>query len=170
MKIYNHIQFYSYGYILVESYGTFYIFFFYILFVFLLFFLYIFVGMHPVPNPTRTTHPSTPKRRKCVDLYHGINGNVSLDRRGEFVPQLPNRFDLTLVSPDQSGSLSRSEGGVYDIGHAESQYRQKAPIEGQTAINNYASSNGGASNGNISGNASNIGTLESQNGDVRRRV
>lgn len=94
---------------------------------------------------------------------------MSLDRRGEFVPQLPNRFDLTLVGAEKSGSMSRSEGGVYDIGHAESQYHQNGPGDGPV-INNYTSSNGGASNGNISGSASNVGTLESQNGDVRKRV
>lgn len=71
--------------------------------------------------------------------YHGINGNVSLDRRGELVTTPPNRYDLTLGS-DKSSSLSRSEAGTYDITQAESRSRNNENI----ANNNM----GPATNGN----------------------
>lgn len=60
-----------------------------------------------------------------------------------------NRYDLTLAS-DKSSSLSRSEGGVYDVGQAE--IRAKENI----ANNNIHSQNGHS-------------TLESQDSDSAKR-
>ncbi|XP_055548318.1 FERM, ARHGEF and pleckstrin domain-containing protein 2 isoform X3 [Wyeomyia smithii] len=63
------------------------------------------------------------------DDYHGINGNVSLDRRSEVV-QSPNRYELAGLggsSSDRSNnnSLSRcSEAGTYDLASAETKARQ----------------------------------------------
>lgn len=76
-----------------------------------------------------------------------------MDRRGELVTTNPhNRYDLTLAS-DKSSSLSRSEGGVYDIGQAES--RAKAQQE------NIANNNAYPQNGHS--------TLESQDSDSAKR-
>ncbi|XP_062717282.1 FERM, ARHGEF and pleckstrin domain-containing protein 2-like isoform X3 [Aedes albopictus] len=63
----------------------------------------------------------------ATDEYHGINGNVSLDRRSEIV-QSPNRYDLVpgLGASDRSNnnSLSRtSETGTYDLSSAEARAR-----------------------------------------------
>ncbi|XP_055614495.1 FERM, ARHGEF and pleckstrin domain-containing protein 2-like [Uranotaenia lowii] len=68
-----------------------------------------------------------------TDDYHGINGNVSLDRRSEFV-QSPNRYELALgpsaaTGPgsdrSNSNSLSRGSevGGTYDLAGAEARAR-----------------------------------------------
>lgn len=63
---------------------------------------------------------------------YGINGNVSLNRQGELSsPQ--HRYDLSMGS-DKSSSLSRSEGGVYDVVQAESR------------VNNQSDNNGNAAN------------------------
>lgn len=92
-----------------------------------------------------------------LEVYHGINGNVSLDRRGELVTSPPSRYDLTLGS-DKSGSLTRSEaGGIYDISQAE-------------AVANRASANGINNNHSASGTSSNNGTLDSSDGEARKRV
>lgn len=93
-----------------------------------------------------------------LDVYHGINGNVSLDRRGELVTSPPNRYDLSLGS-DKSGSLTRSEaGGIYDISQAE-------------AVAQRASTNGGVNNNHsMNGASSNNGTLDSSDGEARKRV
>lgn len=115
------------------------------------------------------------KSNPYTDIYQGINGNVSLDRRGELVTKPPSRFDLTL---DKSGSLSRSEGGVYDIDHAETLHRQQTAGGGSVRrpSNNNNVSNGNTSNGHATGNgssnnlANNNGTLESMDGDVRKKV
>ncbi|KAH8407753.1 hypothetical protein KR222_000224 [Zaprionus bogoriensis] len=61
-----------------------------------------------------------------LDVYHGINGNMSLDRRGEIATP-PNRYDLTLGS-DKSSSLSRSETGTYDIIQAEIQHAKRQEL------------------------------------------
>lgn len=92
-------------------------------------------------------------------VYHGINGNVSLDRRGELVTSSPNRYDLTIGS-DKSSSLSQSEGGVYDVGRAESRAIQQR----QENITNIVNNNLYPLNGNS--------TLESQDGkeSAKRRV
>ncbi|XP_052869832.1 FERM, ARHGEF and pleckstrin domain-containing protein 2 isoform X1 [Anopheles cruzii] len=76
------------------------------------------------------------------DDYHGINGNVSLDRRSEIV-QSPNRYELTLggaASVDKSNnnnSLSRVAGetGSYDLSSAEARAARNGHFGG---------SNGGA--------------------------
>lgn len=88
------------------------------------------------------------------DIYHGINGNVSLDRRGELVTSPHHRYDLTLGS-DKSSSLSRSEAGVYDISQAENRTKSQ---DDANQINN---------NNGINGNGN--GTLESMDGDAKRR-
>ncbi|XP_059620168.1 FERM, ARHGEF and pleckstrin domain-containing protein 2 isoform X2 [Phlebotomus argentipes] len=96
------------------------------------------------------------------DTYHGINGNVSLDRRGE-VPQFTNRYDLSLGS-DKSSSLSHSERdtGSYDIKQAE--IRVKIEEENANYVN--ANNNSRHTNG---GSGSNSATLESQDGGEARR-
>lgn len=78
-----------------------------------------------------------------------------MDRRGELVTSPQHRYDLTLGS-DKSSSLSRSEAGVYDIGQAENRTQDDA-----NQINNNSITNG-------SGNTN--GTLESLDGDAKRRV
>lgn len=94
--------------------------------------------------------------------YHGINGNVSLDRRGEIVNHnVHNRYDLTMAS-DRSSSLSRSEGGVYDVGQAE--IRAKENIANNNIIHGSA---GGTSNGSTATNGQHYAqnghsTLDSQ--------
>ncbi|KAH8407809.1 hypothetical protein KR215_001744, partial [Drosophila sulfurigaster] len=60
------------------------------------------------------------------DVYHGINGNMSLDRRGEIATP-SNRYDLTLGS-DKSSSLSRSEAGTYDVIQAEIQHAKRQEL------------------------------------------
>ncbi|XP_053961761.1 FERM, ARHGEF and pleckstrin domain-containing protein 1 isoform X1 [Anastrepha ludens] len=66
--------------------------------------------------------------------YHGINGNMSLDRRGEVAtPQ--NRYDLTLGS-DKSSSLSRSEAGTYDVIQAEIQHAKRHELPTGVAMAN----------------------------------
>lgn len=74
--------------------------------------------------------------------YHGINGNMSLDRRGEVgTPQ--NRYDLTLGS-DKSSSLSRSEAGTYDVIQAEIQHAKRHELPTGVALSN---NNNGQHNG-----------------------
>lgn len=59
---------------------------------------------------------------------YGINGNVSLNRQGELSsPQ--HRYDLSMGS-DKSSSLSRSEGGVYDVVQAESRINNQPENNG----------------------------------------
>ncbi|XP_030562571.1 FERM, ARHGEF and pleckstrin domain-containing protein 1 isoform X1 [Drosophila novamexicana] len=67
-----------------------------------------------------------------LDVYHGINGNMSLDRRGEIATP-PNRYDLTLGS-DKSSSLSRSEAGTYDIIQAEIQHAKRQELATGVAL------------------------------------
>ncbi|XP_058060757.1 FERM, ARHGEF and pleckstrin domain-containing protein 2 isoform X2 [Anopheles bellator] len=72
------------------------------------------------------------------DDYHGINGNVSLDRRSEVV-QSPNRYELALggaaVDKSNNNSLSRAgETGSYDLSSAEARARN----------GHFGGSNGGA--------------------------
>lgn len=78
-------------------------------------------------------------------VNHGINGNMSLNRHGELSsPQ--HRYDLSLGS-DKSSSLSRSEGGVYDIVQAESRVNQQQQQEtnGNVAHNDLYPMNGHSS-------------------------
>lgn len=56
-----------------------------------------------------------------LEVYHGINGNMSLDRR-----------DLTLGS-DKSSSLSRSEAGTYDVIQAEIQHAKRQDLSAGAA-------------------------------------
>lgn len=80
-----------------------------------------------------------------------------MDRRGELVTSPQHRYDLTLGS-DKSSSLSRSEAGVYDISEAENRRKLQ---EDANQINNNSVVNG-------SGNTN--GTLESLDGEAKRRV
>lgn len=77
------------------------------------------------------THTTPPDPTPTAEEYHGINGNVSLDRRSEIV-QSPNRYELALgpASPtsvsdrSNNNSLSRtSEAGTYDLSSAEARAR-----------------------------------------------
>lgn len=52
--------------------------------------------------------------------YHGINGNISLDRRSEIV-QSSNRYDMVLGSDK---SLTRNNGTTYDVSEAERNNQQ----------------------------------------------
>lgn len=99
--------------------------------------------------------------------YHGINGNISLDRRSEFV-QSPNRYELALTA-ERNASLTR-DVGTYDITEAE----HRAKNEKENIINNNNSIISPTStlstpssyyNGSQNGNAS---TLE-MNGDVQKK-
>lgn len=82
-----------------------------------------------------------------------------MDRRGELLTSSPNRYDLSMGS-DKSSSLSHSDGGVYDVGRAESRAIQQR----QENINNIVNNNLYPMNGNS--------TLESQDGkdSTKRRV
>lgn len=84
---------------------------------------------------------------------------MSLDRRGELITTPPNRYDLTLGS-DKSSSLSRSEAGVYDISHAESQKKQ---LDDVSISNNNMVAAVPVTNGN--------GTMDSSDGgEAKKRV
>ncbi|XP_005178686.1 FERM, ARHGEF and pleckstrin domain-containing protein 1 isoform X5 [Musca domestica] len=73
-----------------------------------------------------------------LEVYHGINGNMSLDRR-----------DLTIGS-DKSSSLSRSEAGTYDVIQAEIQHAKRHELAtGQAAVVNTNGAVGGG--GSVSG-------------------
>lgn len=67
--------------------------------------------------------------------YGGINGNVSLNRHGELVTTPQHRYDLSLGS-DKSSSLSRSEGGVYDVVQAESRMNHNHIENNGNIVNN----------------------------------
>lgn len=68
-------------------------------------------------------------------INYGINGNVSLNRQGELVTTPQHRYDLSLGS-DKSSSLSRSEGGVYDVVQAESRISQQHQENNGNIVNN----------------------------------
>jgi FERM, RhoGEF and pleckstrin domain protein 2 len=80
--------------------------------------------------------------------YHGINGNVSLDRRSEIV-QSANRYDLTLGSDKSSTSRN---GTTYDVVEAERNNQQNI-------INNNTMASTPTSFGSTQTNG-NHGTLE----------
>lgn len=109
----------------------------------------------PLPPPPCLFHFT------CSEIYHGINGNVSLDRRGELLTSPPNRYDLTLGS-DKSSSLSRSEAGVYDIGHAENSKKPKQHQDDTTNITNNNQIAAVVTNGN--------GTMDSMDSEAKKRV
>ncbi|KAH8418522.1 hypothetical protein KR009_011306, partial [Drosophila setifemur] len=79
-----------------------------------------------------------------ADVYHGINGNMSLDRRGE-ITTASTRYDLTLGS-DKSSSLSRSEAGTYDVIQAEIQHAKRQELA--TGVATAPHQNSHNSNGN----------------------
>jgi hypothetical protein len=89
--------------------------------------------------------------------YHGINGNVSLDRRSEFV-QSPNRYDMTFGS-DKS-SASRNGTTTYDVVEAERNNQQNI-INNNTMVSSPTSIGSTQTNGNN-------GTLE-RNGDAFKK-
>ncbi|XP_059219695.1 FERM, ARHGEF and pleckstrin domain-containing protein 1 isoform X2 [Stomoxys calcitrans] len=83
-----------------------------------------------------------------LEVYHGINGNMSLDRR-----------DLTIGS-DKSSSLSRSEAGTYDVIQAEIQHAKRHELTtGQAAI----------TNNNGPGAASVTGSVAEGDAEAKRR-
>ncbi|XP_037950420.1 FERM, ARHGEF and pleckstrin domain-containing protein 1 isoform X2 [Teleopsis dalmanni] len=91
-----------------------------------------------------------------LDVYNGINGNMSLDRRGEVAtPQ--NRYDLTLGS-DKSSSLSRSEAGTYDVIQAEVQHAKRHELATGVAAANHNNNNGHA-----------IGNTQDADADAKKR-
>lgn len=80
-----------------------------------------------------------------------------MDRRGEIATSSPqNRYDSTIGS-DKSSSLSRSEGGVYDVSQAEGRVKQHSQNHENIVNNNLYPLNG---------------TLESQNGtdSIKKKV
>lgn len=89
-----------------------------------------------------------------VSDYHGINGNVSLDRRSEFV-QSPNRYDLSLGSDKSSTSRN---GTTYDVVEAERNNQQNI-------INNNTMVSTPTSFGLTQTNGNSVSTLE-RNGDA----
>lgn len=91
-------------------------------------------------------------------VYHGINGNVSLDRRAKMGLSPQHRYDSTIGS-DKSSSLSRSESGIYDVGQAE---RSAIQQQQENIVNNNLYPLNGNGNGNTS-------TLESQDNDTARK-
>lgn len=65
---------------------------------------------------------------------------MSLNRQGELSsPQ--HRYDLSMGS-DKSSSLSRSEGGVYDVVQAESRVNNPPEINGNLVHNDVYPTNG----------------------------
>ncbi|XP_065364796.1 FERM, ARHGEF and pleckstrin domain-containing protein 2 isoform X1 [Calliphora vicina] len=99
-------------------------------------------------NNTNNTHHLTPQQQQQraqdpgrahqndhnIEVYHGINGNMSLDRR-----------DLTIGS-DKSSSLSRSEAGTYDVIQAEIQHaKRQEHTTGSATVNSNGPSAGAAS-------------------------
>lgn len=88
--------------------------------------------------------------------YHGINGNVSLDRRSEIV-QSANRYDLTLGSDKSSTSRN---GTTYDVVEAERNNQQNI-------INNNTMASSPTSNGSTQTNGNHHGTLE-RNSDKKK--
>ena len=93
----------------------------------------------------------------CVFLdYHGINGNVSLDRRSEIV-QSANRYDLSLGSDKSSSSRN---GTTYDVVEAERNNQQNI-------INNNTLSSTPTSIGSTQTNGNN-GTLD-RNSDTYKK-
>lgn len=87
--------------------------------------------------------------------YSGINGNVSLNRQGELVTTPQHRYDLSLSS-DKSSSLSRSEGGVYDVVQAESRIIQQNENIGNIVNNDLYPLNGHTSLDSRDGDASKL--------------
>uniref|UniRef100_A0A2M4A3G8 FERM, ARHGEF and pleckstrin domain-containing protein 1 n=1 Tax=Anopheles triannulatus TaxID=58253 RepID=A0A2M4A3G8_9DIPT len=120
------------------------------------------------------------------DDYHGINGNVSLDRRSEIV-QSPNRYELALGTADRSNnnSLSR-ETGSYDLSSAEARARNGHfggsnggalhTVDENVINNNYqntqsltAGNGSGGVGGTGAGTGTNSGTLRSMDEELRKK-
>uniref|UniRef100_A0A2M4BAU9 FERM, ARHGEF and pleckstrin domain-containing protein 1 n=1 Tax=Anopheles marajoara TaxID=58244 RepID=A0A2M4BAU9_9DIPT len=122
------------------------------------------------------------------DDYHGINGNVSLDRRSEIV-QSPNRYELALGTADRSNnnSLSR-ETGSYDLSSAEARARNGHfggsnggalhTVDENVINNNYQNtqslttgngSNGGRGDAATGTGPNNSGTLRSMDEELRKK-
>lgn len=89
--------------------------------------------------------------------YHGINGNVSLDRRSELV-QSPNRYDLSLSSDKSTASR---DGKTYDVAEAERNNQQNIINNNHTAMVSTPTSNGSTQTNGHS-------TLE-RNGEAHKR-
>lgn len=123
-----------------------------------------------------------------LDDYHGINGNVSLDRRSEIV-QSPNRYELALGTADRSNnnSLSR-ETGSYDLSSAEARARNGHfggsnggalhTVDENVINNNYQNtqslttgngSNGGRGDAATGTGPNNSGTLRSMDEELRKK-
>uniref|UniRef100_U5EY02 FERM, ARHGEF and pleckstrin domain-containing protein 1 n=1 Tax=Corethrella appendiculata TaxID=1370023 RepID=U5EY02_9DIPT len=95
------------------------------------------------------------------DDYHGINGNVSLDRRSEIV-QSPNRYDNLTIGSDKSNSSLSRDTGTYDVSSAEN----------RAANNLIQRTNGDILNNNHTAALNGSSTLESQDGsaaDAKKR-
>lgn len=91
-----------------------------------------------------------------LDDYHGINGNVSLDRRSEWVTS-PNRYDLSGSMGSSGNSTLSRDNGTYDINQAE----RNAKNNQENYVNN---------NNNHSITSNGNGSLESQDGmDTARK-
>ncbi|XP_049548934.1 FERM, ARHGEF and pleckstrin domain-containing protein 2 isoform X2 [Anopheles darlingi] len=110
------------------------------------------------------------------DDYHGINGNVSLDRRSEIV-QSPNRYELALGTADRSNnnSLSR-ETGSYDLSSAEARARNghfggsnggALHTVDENVINNNYQNTQSLTAGSGSGGGAGIGTGPNNSGTLR---
>ncbi|XP_033167435.1 FERM, ARHGEF and pleckstrin domain-containing protein 2 isoform X1 [Drosophila mauritiana] len=107
------------------------------------------------PDPARV-HPGDHN----TDGYYGINGNMSLDRRGEITTP-PTRYDLTLGS-DKSSSLSRSEAGTYDVIQAEIQHAKRQELATGVATASHQ-------NGNGNGNGHTLSTQHDIEAEVKKR-
>lgn len=68
---------------------------------------------------------------------------MSLNRQGE-VSSPQHRYDLSMGS-DKSSSLSRSEGGVYDVVQAESRITNQQSDSNGNVVNNVLHSTNGHS-------------------------
>ncbi|XP_053670140.1 FERM, ARHGEF and pleckstrin domain-containing protein 2 isoform X2 [Anopheles nili] len=140
----------------------------------------------PYHNSNSSSHAREADRARArqdghsSDDYHGINGNVSLDRRSEIV-QSPNRYELALGTVDRSNnnSLSRGETGSYDLINAEARARNNGHFGGSNGgalhtvdenviNNNYQNqqANSQASSGVGNGNS---GTLRSIDEEMRKK-
>lgn len=93
--------------------------------------------------------------------YHGINGNVSLDRRSDIV-QSPNRYDLTLGSDKSSTSR---DGKTYDVVEAERNNQQNIINNN----NNHSMVTTPTSNGSTQTNGNHHHSTLERNGETHKR-
>lgn len=143
----------------------------------------------PYHNSNSSSHAREADRARArqdghsSDDYHGINGNVSLDRRSEIV-QSPNRYELALGTADKSNNNSLSRGGetgCYDLSSAEARARNNGHFGGsnggalhtvdENMINNNYQNQPAATNGQSSGmmGNGNSGTLRSIDEEMRKK-